>query len=97
MNISDNTFISISLVDGAEIQKLNKKHRGKDAPTDVLSFNLGEKTEDGRLYLGDIVVNIDQAKKQAGDNSNSVEEEISELVAHGVLHLLGEHHDGDDH
>lgn len=94
MNISDNTHISVSLVDDGEMKKLNKKHRGEESSTDVLSFNIDEETEDGRLYLGDIVVNVDQAKKQA---KGTLEEEISELVAHGVLHLLGVHHKGDGH
>ena len=74
---------------------LNKKHREKDEATDVLSFNMDEEHE-GEYYLGDIVVNKQQAERQAGEFGNTVEEEISELVAHGVLHLLGVHHDGDE-
>ena len=89
------TYISVSIVDDSEIRKLNKKYRRKDYTTDVLSFNINEKREDGSFYLGDVVVNKDQAKRQAGEYGNSVEEEISELTAHGVLHLLGVHHDGD--
>lgn len=97
MSISDNTYISVSLTDDSEMQKLNKKHKGKDSPTDVLSFTLNEKTEDGRPYLGDVIVNKDQAQRQAKENGNTLEEEISELVAHGVLHLFGVHHEGDTH
>ena len=89
------TYISVSIVDDSEIKKLNKKYRKKDYPTDVLSFNINERREDGSFYLGDVIVNKDQAKRQAGEYGNSVEEEISELTAHGVLHLLGVHHDGD--
>ena len=92
-----NTYISVSIVDDYEIKKLNKKYRKKDYPTDVLSFNIDEKREDGSFYLGDVIVNKDQAKRQAGEYGNSLEEELSELTAHGVLHLLGVHHDGDDH
>ena len=92
-----NTYISVSIVDDSEIKKLNKKYRKKDYPTDVLSFNINEKREDRSFYLGDVIVNKDQAKRQAGEYGNSVEEEISELTAHGVLHLLGVHHNGDDH
>jgi len=91
------TYISVSIVDDSEIKKLNKKYRKKDYPTDVLSFNINERREDGSFYLGDVIVNKDQAKRQAGEYGNSVEEEISELTAHGVLHLLGVHHNGDDH
>ena len=91
------TYISVSIVDDSEIKKLNKKYRKKDYPTDVLSFNINERREDGSFYLGDVIVNKDQAKRQAGEYGNSVEEEISELTAHGVLHLLGVHHEGDNH
>src|SRR3990167_1163473 len=91
----DNTYISISLVDDEEMRKLNSQHRGKDSPTDVLSFNIEEKMDDGKFYLGDIVVNSEQAARQAKEYDNSVEEEIAELVAHGMLHLLGIHHDHD--
>ena len=89
------TYISVSIVDDSEIRKLNKKYRRKDYTTDVLSFNINEKREDGSFYLGDVVVNKDQAKRQAGEDGNSVEAELSELAADGVLHLLGVHHDGD--
>ncbi len=97
MSISNNTHISVSIVDDKKIQELNKKYRNKDYATDVLSFNIDEKMEDGTFYLGDVVVNKDQAEKQAKEYDNTVEEEISELIAHGVMHLLGVHHDGDDH
>jgi len=92
-----NTYISVSIVDDSEIKKLNKKYRKKDYPTDVLSFNINEKREDRSFYLGDVIVNKDQAKRQAGEHGNSLEEELSELTAHGVLHLLGVHHNGDNH
>ena len=79
----------------AKLKKLNKKYMWRDYPTDVLSFEIKEKQEDGSFYLGDIVVNKDQAKRQAKKYENDFEEEISELVGHGVLHLLGIHHAGD--
>ena len=47
----DNTYISISLVDDEEMRKLNSQHRGKNSPTDVLSFNIEEKMDDGKFYL----------------------------------------------
>ncbi len=97
MSILNNTHISISIVDDEQIQKLNKEFRNKDYATDVLSFNINEKMDDGTFYLGDVVVNKQQAERQAAEYDNTLEEEISELVAHGILHLLGVHHDGDDH
>ena len=96
MNLNNNTQIFVTLVGDKEIQKLNKKHLKRDYPTDVLSFNIDQTLEDGSEYLGDVVVNSDQAKRQAQDYGNTVEEEIAELVGHGVLHLLGVHHDEDD-
>ena len=95
--LEKNTFISVFFIDDKEMRKMNKKYMGRDYPTDVLSFEIKEKQEDGSFYLGDIVVNKDQAKRQAGEYGNDFEKEISELVAHGVLHLLGVHHseDGD--
>ena len=96
MNISSNTHVSISIVGDEEMRKLNKEYLNRDYATDVLSFNVGEQSEQG-FYLGDIVVNKDQAQRQAAEFENSLEEEISELVAHGMLHLLGVHHEGDEH
>ena len=48
------------------------------------------------MYIGDVVVNADQAKRQCREYGNTYEQELSELVAHGVLHLLGVHHPHDD-
>jgi probable rRNA maturation factor len=88
--------ISVSLVGDKEIKRLNKEHRGKDDVTDVLSFNVNGTDEEGNEYIGDVVVNEDQAKRQASDYENTIEQEVAALVEHGVLHLLGVHHDGDD-
>lgn len=96
LNEEDNIVVSISIVNDARITELHKKYKKKEGPTDVLSFAADEKFEDDYL-LGDIVVNKDQASRQAGEYGNTTEEEIAELVAHGILHLLGVHHDGDAH
>lgn len=95
--IGVNVFVQVSFVDDAQMQELNKKHRGKEYATDVLSFDMRETTPDGRFYLGDIVINVDQAKRQAKEFGNTFEEEVAELTAHGMLHLQGVHHPGDDH
>ncbi len=94
LNDKANITVSISIADDKTIQELNKKYRDKDYATDVLSFNMDEE-HDGQYLLGDIIVNKDQAQRQASQFGNTLEEEISELVAHGMLHLLGVHHDGD--
>ena len=89
-------YISIKLSHDKEIQELNKKYLDNDDTTDVLAFNMDEEQKEGSYYLGDVIVNVDQAKRQAGEYGNNLEEEISQLVEHGVLHLLGVHHEGDD-
>ncbi|MCA9307925.1 MAG: rRNA maturation RNase YbeY [Patescibacteria group bacterium] len=98
LNDKTNILINVTLCTDTEITKQNKKYFSRDYPTDVLSFTFEDNREDNSLYLGDVLVNKDQAGRQAEEYGNSVEEEISELVAHGILHLLGVHHpDDDDH
>lgn len=91
-----NKYISITIAGDKEVQDLNKKHLGRDTTTDVLSFPVNEVLEDGTDYLGDIVVNSEQAARQMTEYGNDLEHEIAELVSHGVLHLLGVHHPHDD-
>lgn len=97
-NISnlENIFINVTFVKDTKMLELNSTYKKKDYPTDVLSFNINEKLEDGRFYLGDIVVNIDQAERQASEYGNDLKHEIAELVEHGTLHLLGVHHEHDE-
>lgn len=99
--------ISILLCDNDAIQKLNALYRGKDYPTDVLSFSLTEgepldtfsplatEGENGQIYemLGDIVISTEKAKTQAEENGLSWESEIARLAIHGTLHLLGYDHE----
>jgi probable rRNA maturation factor len=84
--------LSIVLVSDAQIRKLNKLYRNKDKPTDVLSFPIGEKVE-GWLILGDIVISVDTAKRQAQELGYSLEEELKRLLVHGLVHLLGYDHE----
>jgi probable rRNA maturation factor len=84
--------LSIVLVSDAQIKRLNKLYRNKDKPTDVLSFPIGEKVEDW-LILGDIVISVDTAKRQAQELGHSLEEELKRLLVHGLVHLLGYDHE----
>jgi probable rRNA maturation factor len=86
--------LSLSLVGDAEIRRLNRTYRGKDRPTDVLSFSLreGEFGDVGRA-LGDVVISLETAKRQGRENGLTLGEEVSRLLVHGILHLAGYDHE----
>jgi len=87
--------ITLVFTDNRAIKKLNKQYLKKDAPTDVLSFPIGEKGADGKYYLGDIVISVPQAFKQCFSEEHGLERELEFLTIHGFLHLLGyEHSEG---
>lgn len=79
--------LSILLTDNDEIRELNREYRGKDKPTDVLSFPM-----DDECMLGDIVISIEKAVSQAGEFGVSFDEEMARLLVHGLLHLAGYDH-----
>lgn len=86
--------VSINLVDASEIQALNRTHRQKDAPTDVLSFPLGDPTIPGynKKILGDIFICEVVAAKDAQQEGMSLEQKMAWLTVHGFLHLVGHDH-----
>ncbi len=87
--------LTLVLTGDAQIQALDRDFLGKDAPTDVLSFPASETDpETGRRYLGDIVISVPRAEAQSISAGHSLEAELSLLVVHGVLHLLGHDHAG---
>lgn len=86
--------LSVLLCDDATIHELNRDYRGKDRPTDVLAFAMRE-GEGGGLHpdlLGDVVISMDTARRQAGEHGRTVVFETTFLLAHGLLHLLGYDH-----
>lgn len=96
--------LSLLITDDATVRELNKKYRGKDKTTDVLSFALDSDGRSGpadrfvmppgeAVHLGEVVVSYPKAAKQAAERKRPVEEELALLVVHGVLHLLGYDHD----
>jgi rRNA maturation RNase YbeY len=89
--------LSLALVDDAAMTALNAEHRGKHQPTDVLSFSLVEGAHAGfrGALLGDVVIDVEQAARQARRARRPLDDELARLVIHGVLHLLGHDHEHD--
>ena len=88
----DKLHFTVSITSDEQMKILNEKHRGIKHSTDVLSFEIKEKMPNGE-WVGEIVVSKDYAKKQAQQLGHSFEEETAFLVAHGVMHLMGIHHE----
>ncbi len=87
--------LSIALVSDREIRDLNREYRDKDRATDVLSFSLvdGDWASFRGGLLGDVVISVDTAARQARERHRGINDEISRLLIHGVLHLLGHDHE----
>jgi len=92
---SPDAELSISLVSDKKITELNQQYRNRPHPTDVLSFSLreGAFSDINPHLLGDVVISVETAKRQAGAERISFEEEICVLLIHGILHLLGYDHE----
>jgi probable rRNA maturation factor len=87
-----NVELSLSLVRDPAIRKLKREYFGIDAATDVLSFPAGDFPGPGPRPLGDIVISLDTARRQAKDLGTTFEHELALYLAHGLLHLLGHDH-----
>ncbi len=91
--------ISILFVGDQGIHKLNRQFRGMDRPTDVLSFPQileGDPAVPGALVLGDVAISLETALRQSEEHGLSLEEELTLLLIHGILHLLGYDHEISD-
>ncbi len=95
--------LGIMFTDNPTIQKLNKKYRSINQPTDVLSFSLpndissifqlpSSSSPECRTQIGEIVISLPMAFEQASDHKSSIEREVTVLLIHGTLHLLGYDH-----
>lgn len=85
--------LTIVLTDDAQLHELNRDYLGIDAPTDVLSFPASETDpETARRYLGDILISVPRAERQARAAGHGLEAEVQLLAVHGTLHLLGYDH-----
>ena len=98
-DFAGNVEVSVSFLNNAQIRELNRDHRGKDIPTDVLSFPMGENgvydvnLETGASILGDIVISVEKAVTQAELYGHTLQREIGFLTVHSMLHLLGYDHE----
>lgn len=94
----EDAAVSVLLTDNQTIAELNAEWRGRDGPTDVLSFSQreGEAADPDDPLLGDIVISIERALAQADDYGHSPEREVGFLAVHGLLHLLGYDHEAPD-
>jgi len=97
----DGWEVSLLLCDDGVITELNSRYRGKDTATDVLSFPqgwFGLPRENGRgpKPAGDVVISMETLRRQARQYDTGEEEELKRLLVHGILHLNGMTHDGDD-
>ncbi|WP_339250617.1 rRNA maturation RNase YbeY [Sporosarcina sp. FSL W8-0480] len=100
-NLSGNPEVSVTFMSDEEIRQVNAEYRGKDKATDVISFALEEMSEgevaivqeeDMPVVLGDIIISVETAKRQAVEYGHDEKREIGFLALHGFLHLLGYDH-----
>ena len=93
--------LSVVLADDALVHRLNREYRGKDKPTNVLSFALTEAEEpdageDAPIMLGDVILAWETVAREAAEQGKTPSDHMTHLVVHGVLHLLGYDHETDD-
>jgi probable rRNA maturation factor len=84
--------VQVLLTSDAEIKRLNKAFRGKNKPTDILSFPAADEAED---IAGDLAISLETAARQAAEHSHALQAELKILMLHGLLHLAGEDHETD--
>lgn len=100
LDIKENYEVDVSLVDDETIHQVNRDYRNVDRVTDVISFAFNDDKDpkdqinslDVQKMLGEILICLPQAKRQAAEIGNSLERELSFLFTHGLLHLLGYDH-----
>lgn len=86
--------LSILITGDRRMRELNRQWRGRDAPTDVLSFPMEDVPPgDGPVILGDVVINADATARQADSIGHSFDDETTRLLVHGIVHLLGYDHE----
>ena len=89
----DNRELSILITGDDQIHELNRQYLNRDRPTNVLSFPMAGDDRIGTGMLGDIVISVDTAKREADEMGITFHERIYELLVHGLLHLMGYDHE----
>lgn len=87
--------VSILFTDDNRMRRFNQRFRKVERSTDVISFPDGERNIEGKVNIGDIIISVPRAFKQARDSGWSLEREIKKLLIHGFLHLVGHDHEKD--
>ncbi|HEX8367930.1 MAG TPA: rRNA maturation RNase YbeY [Pyrinomonadaceae bacterium] len=98
LNEAKGKELTVAFVSDRRIRELNKIFRDKNRPTDVLSFPYEPDQYDyleTENFLGDVVISVEQAQRQAAENDLTLENEIKQLILHGILHLVGYDHESD--
>ena len=91
--VSPNSQMNVIISDNSRLKQLNRKYRGKNKPTDVLSFNF--RNVAGSNEFGEVYISVEKAQSQALERGHSFKHEILSLACHGILHVLGYDHDND--
>lgn len=94
---ADGAGVTVAFVSDRAMRELNRRWRGRRGTTDVLSFPAGQEEfeEAEGLSLGDVVVSVEQAARQAEAHGLSFDDEVAQLILHGLLHLCGHDHETD--
>lgn len=87
--------LSVEFVGDRRMRKLNARYRGRDVTTDVLAFAMREAPGPRSALLGDVVISVPRAGRQAAEQGHSIQHELTVLLIHGILHLLGYDHKQD--
>lgn len=85
--------LSVALVGDDEIRGLNGRYRSRDEPTDVLSFPIEDPPPSGPRLIGDVVISVEKAARQARQRRRPLDDELEVLLIHGILHNLGYDHE----
>lgn len=85
--------LSLFVIGDRRMQGLNARYRRRDRPTDVLAFAARDASQPATSFLGDVVISLDTARRQAREAGYAVDRELVTLLIHGILHLLGYDHE----